>query len=137
MLSVCTLLGQVEIMTTDLQNFINNKMRMSHIYQPVMLKVLLKSDGEATVNQIASSLLSYDQSQVEYYALRTKNMVGKVLANNGVVEPIKSGPKITGYRLLVDTLTDAQTASLINLCDKYIHRLHQQTWRRSMATQGL
>ena len=102
-----------------------------------MLKVLLKSDGEATVNQIASSLLSYDQSQVEYYALRTKNMVGKVLANNGVVEPIKSGPKITGYRLLVDTLTDAQTASLINLCDKYIHRLHQQTWRRSMATQGL
>ena len=107
-------------MTIDLQDFINNKMRMSHIYQPVMLKVLLKSDGEATVDQIASSLLSYDQSQAEYYALRTKNMVGKVLANNGVVEPIKSGRKITGYKLLVDTLTEAQTASLINLCDKYI-----------------
>lgn len=61
--------------------------------------------------------------------LRTKNMVGKVLANNGVVEPIKSGRKITGYRLLVDTLTEAQTASLINLCDKYI-----QTTPTNVAT---
>ena len=64
-------------MTIDLQDFIINRMRMSHIYQPVMLKVLLENDGEATVDQIASSLLSYDSSQVEYYGLRTKVMVGK------------------------------------------------------------
>jgi hypothetical protein len=45
--------------------------------------------------EIAQALLAYDQSQVEYYSLRTKSMVGKVLTNNGVVEPIKDGRQIT------------------------------------------
>ena len=66
-------------------------MRMSHIYQPVMIKTLLGNGGAATTEEIATNLLAYDQSQVEYYALRTKNMVGKVLTKNGVVEPIKDG----------------------------------------------
>ena len=127
-------------MTVDLLDFINNEMRMSHIYQPVMLKVLLQSDGEATVDQIASSLLSYDQSQVEYYALRTKNMVGKVLANNSVVEPIKTGRKIIGYRLLTNTLTEAQTASLINICDKhirtYINKRGDALWQHRASESG-
>ena len=103
-------------MAIDLQDFIINQMRMSHIYQPVMLKVLLENDGEATVDQIASSLLSYDSSQVEYYGLRTKVMVGKVLTANGVVEPIKTGRKTTGYKLSVDNLTHHQNADLIELC---------------------
>ena len=83
----------------NLKHFISKQMRMSHIYQPVMIKALLQSDGEATTEKIAKALLAYDQSQVEYYSLRTKAMVGKVLTNNGVVEPIKSGRQITGYRL--------------------------------------
>ena len=64
-----------------------------------MLKVLLENKGTATLEQVASHLLSYDQSQVEYYGVRTKTMVGKVLTSNGVVEPIKEGRKIVGYRL--------------------------------------
>ena len=103
-------------MTLNLQDFIINRMRMSHIYQPVMLKVLLENDGEATVDQIASSLLSYDSSQVEYYGLRTKVMVGKVLTANGVVEPIKTGRKTTGYKLNGDNLTHQQNADLIEIC---------------------
>ena len=97
-------------MTLDLHDFICNKMRMTHIYQPVMIKVLLENGGKATVDQIAASILSYDQSQLEYYGLRTKNMVGRVLTKNSVIEPIKSGHKITGYKLTTDDLTVAQTA---------------------------
>ena len=41
----------------DLEDFIRNKMKMSHIYQPVMLKVLLESGGEATVDNRLSCLL--------------------------------------------------------------------------------
>ena len=66
------------------------------------------------------SLLSYDQSQVEYYTLRTKNMVGKVLAKNGVVEPIKDGRQIIGYCLTEATHTDAQRAALKAMCDEAI-----------------
>ena len=72
-----------------------------------MIKTLLQSGGEATTEEIATSLLAYDQSQVEYYSLRTNAMVGKVLTNNGVVEPIKDGRQITGYRLTETAHTEA------------------------------
>ena len=72
---------------------------MSHVYQPVMLRQLLLGGGEATVDQIAKALLSHDRSQVEYYEHRTKIMVGKVLTDNGVVEPVKDGNRTVGYRL--------------------------------------
>ena len=81
---------------TDLMHFISNQMRMAQVYQPVMIKTLLANGGKATTEEIAKSLLAYDQSQVEYYTLRTKAMVGKVLTNNGVVEPIKDGRQIIG-----------------------------------------
>lgn len=106
--------------TTDLMHFISKQMRMSHIYQPVMIKALLENGGQATTQEIAKSLLAYDQSQVEYYSLRTKAMVGKVLTNNGVVEPIKDGRQITGYRLTETTHTDTQRAALQAMCDKAI-----------------
>lgn len=51
----------------ELQDFISTKMRMSHIYQPVMLLELLTKQGAADSNTIARALLSQDQSQVEYY----------------------------------------------------------------------
>ena len=65
-----------------LENFIRDKMRMSHIYQPVMLLKLLRNQGRAKIRDIAKSLLSHDQSQIEYYEQITKNMVGRVLTKN-------------------------------------------------------
>ncbi len=91
----------------SLKDFTNNRMKMSHVYQPVTLKVLLQQNGQATIDEIAKSLLLYDQSQIDYYGLRTKSMVGKVLTNNDVVEPIKQGRSLVGYRLVQDDLTEA------------------------------
>ena len=117
---------------TDLMHFISKQMRMSHIYQPVMIKALLENGGEATTEVIAQALLAYDQSQVEYYSLRTKTMVGKVLTNNGVVEPIKVGRQIAGYRLTETTHTEAQRAVLQAMCeeaiDQYIRRRGKAIW---------
>ena len=105
---------------TDLMHFISKQMRMAQVYQPVTIKTLLANGGAATTEEIAKALLAYDQSQVEYYSLRTKAMVGKVLTSNGVVEPIKDGRQITGYRLTEATHTDAQRASLQAMCDEAI-----------------
>ena len=107
-------------MTIDLHDYITNRMKMSHIYQPVMLKVLLENNGAASIKQIASALLSYGQSQVEYYGIRTKQMVGEVLTNNGVVEPVKSGRRTTGFKLNTEAMSEAQRASLVALCDDNI-----------------
>ena len=48
----------------ELKDFIQNRMRMYHVYQPVMLSALLTQNGTATSSEIASALLSIDQSQV-------------------------------------------------------------------------
>jgi len=101
----------------QLEDFIQEKMRMSHIYQPVMLKVLLENGGHANIEDIARALLSHDRSQVEYYEIRTRNMVGRVLASNGIVDPVRQGRRITGYKLNTDGLSETETSKLKQLCD--------------------
>jgi ATP adenylyltransferase len=56
-------------------------MRMSHVYQPVMLRELPSRNGRAAVADIARALLNEDRSQIEYYSEITKNMVGRGLPN--------------------------------------------------------
>lgn len=52
-----------------LQQFISSEMGMSHVYQPVMLAELLKSNGKAKVRQIARSILEKDPTQLEHFEL--------------------------------------------------------------------
>ena len=56
-----------EITFSDLKDFLINRMRMSHIYQPVMLMTLLKNGGVASVESLAKDLLINDQNQMGYY----------------------------------------------------------------------
>ena len=64
-----------------LNNYLT-KMRMMHIYQPVMIKALVQSNGKATARKIAKEFLAKDESQIDYYTEITKNMPGKVLRKN-------------------------------------------------------
>jgi ATP adenylyltransferase len=41
---------------TVLRDFIRSRMRMSHIYQPVMLRTLIARSGRATIRQIAARI---------------------------------------------------------------------------------
>ena len=43
---------------SDLADFIENRMRMSHLYQPVMLMALLNSGGKCSEKGIAKELLA-------------------------------------------------------------------------------
>ena len=47
-----------------IQDFLQHEMRMSHIYQPVMIREMLQGDGQASVTQIARALLAEDKSQI-------------------------------------------------------------------------
>lgn len=125
----------------DLHRYITKQMRMSHVYQPVMLRELLLSDGEKSVEQIAKALVSHDRSQVEYYEIRTKNMVGMVLTNNGVVVPVKDGNRITGYRLtdFGDVGVEVRDR-LIAECEEkiadYIERRGNNIWQHRLNAKG-
>lgn len=89
-------------------------MRMSHIYQPVMLKELLKRNGQASVQEIAQALLAQDKSQVEYYEYITKNMVGKVLTKSrGITHKEEDQYSLIGF----DKLSSKEISDLIIYCE--------------------
>lgn len=100
-----------------LQQFISSEMRMSHVYQPVMLAELLKSHGKATIRQIARAILEKDPTQVEYYEHITKNMVGQVLTKRRHLTS-KTGETYTldGF----DQLTPEEVRELLDLCRQKI-----------------
>jgi ATP adenylyltransferase len=119
-----------------LVHFIERDMRMSHVYQPVMLRVLLNSGGQASREDIARALLNQDRSQLEYYSAITANMVGRVLTNRGVV--MRNGPI---YRLLgYDKLTPEQVQQLKDACDsklaEYVARRGGAIWEHRRRSAG-
>jgi diadenosine tetraphosphate (Ap4A) HIT family hydrolase len=97
-----------------LRDFLTTRMRMAHIYQPLMIRTLLTHGGRASIRQIASTFLSKDASQLEYYEEITKNMPGKVLARHGIVR--REG---NAFQLLLDisALQPDEKDELVRLCD--------------------
>jgi ATP adenylyltransferase len=58
-------------MTFDaIKKYLQEQMKMSHVYQPVMLKRLLIGRGTAKVEEIALDLVQNDLSQIEYFMER-------------------------------------------------------------------
>jgi diadenosine tetraphosphate (Ap4A) HIT family hydrolase/5-methylcytosine-specific restriction endonuclease McrA len=126
-------------MYKTLLDFITDKhrMRMSHIYQPVMLMTLLRNGGRAPIEQIAKEFLIRDQSQLEYYSHITKVMPGRVLGkNHGLME--KEGDE---YRLVgFETLTPEQIDQLVHACqdrlDEYLEKRGQAIFDHRRKSAG-
>lgn len=118
----------------DLRHFLTKRMRMSHIYQPLMIRTLLKHGGQASIRQIASQFLRRDESQLEYYEEITKNMPGKVLSKHGIV-----AREDDRYRLLLDlsTLSSKDLELLIHLCDEKMNEYVEKRGATIFAHRNL
>jgi ATP adenylyltransferase len=105
----------------QLIDFIQNRMSMSHVYQPVLLRALVDSGGIATIRQLAQRFLSEDESQLVYYEKRIKEMPVKVLKRHGVIE---SDGKLVS--LAVGDLTLEQKANIRMLCEQRLQAFVQK-----------
>src|SRR5215470_4560200 len=119
----------------DLVNCIQNRMRISHIYQPVMLMTLLSNRGKSSEREIAKSILNYDESQLEYYEKVPRNTVGRVLRSHGIVEREGKSYSLVGHQ----DLSDEQVRELITLCqtklDEFIRKRGETIFKhRKMST---
>ena len=75
-------------MTYDaIKKYLQEQMKMSHVYQPVMLRRLLIVSGTAKVEEIALDLVQNDLSQIEYYTDR-------VLRNHDKIDVIQLNSEI-------------------------------------------
>lgn len=121
---------------SKLKRYINEQMRMSHVYQPVMLRTILENNGRASVTQIAKALLSRDISQIEYYEERVKKMVGRVLVKNGVVVKDNNSYTIPAFTELSET----DILELLRDCDnrlaEYLEKRGDSTWSHRTKSSG-
>jgi len=101
-----------------LKNYVS-KMRMSHIYQPLLLIELIKGNGKTTGKDIAKSFLSYDETQIDYYKHITKIMPFKVLSQH-----FKELKRVKENYIFEDfDLDEKQKEELIDL---FIKKLNQK-----------
>lgn len=120
----------------SLYEYISKKMRMSHIYQPVMLMKLLTNGGSATTTDIAKSILEHDESQIEYYESISRDMVGRVLRKHDIVSKDAKSFSLIEF----DKLTHEQIDLLIRACrnrlDEYINTRGKQVWQHRKQSSG-
>lgn len=125
-------------MYQNLIDFITHRMRMSHVYQPVMLMTLLRAGGCSHEQDIARNLVFHDQSQIEYYTRITNNMVGKVLRSHGLVERDKDAK--TYHLLDFEKLTADEVQNLIKLCqeklDNFMARRGDRIYQHRRQSSG-
>ena len=95
-----------------LEHFIKKKMKMTHIYQPLMIRTLLSSDNTATVEDIARAFVNSDPSQLEYYKQIAKRWPHITLRKHNVIKYDKGV-----YTLLAENITRKQKQMLIELCE--------------------
>lgn len=104
-----------------LRQFIAQRMRMSHVYQPLMLMELLGRHSPAPAEDVARRILGEDITQIDYYTERVKRMVGRVLTGNGITRYEKGVYSLVGAEELSDTERD----ELLQLCRQRLDALRQ------------
>lgn len=113
-------------MTTveELKDFLLNRMRMSHIYQPAVIRTLLEHGGEASIRTIAQEFLSHDETQIAYYEHIAQRYPKSTLHKHQIIDISREGYfKLT---LNVRSLTDEQLYELIQLCNAKIHEYKER-----------
>lgn len=99
----------------DLLKFVESELRMSHVYQPLLISFLVESGGAATVRQLAQEFALADEASVLHYEKRIKEMPVPVLAKRGVISK-----RAELIELQVDKLTYVQSSQIRAACEKRI-----------------
>jgi diadenosine tetraphosphate (Ap4A) HIT family hydrolase len=119
-----------------LKKFLLSDMRMSHIYQPVMIKALLARKGQCSTREIAREILGRDDSQIEYYERITKEMPGRVLSKHGIVTRNGKEYALQGFA----ALEPEQVRELSSICDdkilEYVNRRGARVWDHRRVSSG-
>jgi ATP adenylyltransferase len=109
----------------QLRSFLVDKMRMSHVYQPVMIRFLLSNNGVADDLAIAKEIAQYDPSQIDYYRVVTNKMVGKVLRSHKVVEKVDNAFVLRDF----SQLKPNEVEDLIRTCNEKLQAYLEQRGR--------
>ena len=112
-----------------LRDTIAKRMRMSHVYQPLMLMELLGRRSPAPAQDVARRILGEDVTQIDDYTERVKRMVGKVHLqrhhryDQSAYDLV--GGVAAGFCAAVE-LSDAEREELLQLCRQRLDAFRMQ-----------
>jgi ATP adenylyltransferase len=96
----------------ELKRYLTSEMKMSHIYQPILIRGLLENGGTANIKQIAT-YFSLDKNRSLHYQKIIKVYPLNVLSKNGIIKYEEDLIK-----LLIDNITQEQKAELEKICEQ-------------------
>ena len=101
--------------TEQLLEFLEHKMSMTHIYQPLIIRSLLDAGGSATVRQLAVEVAKSNELDLRYYEKIVKRYPRGALRKHGVIEV-----EADRFVLQAKKLSFQDRARLRALCDQKI-----------------
>jgi hypothetical protein len=101
----------------DLLDFLNKRMSMTDLYQPVIIRELLLHEGVRTKTELAAILASYDASVQEYYEKIVMRWPKITLTKHGIIEYERKGSL---FRLSAYLDNPAARQEAVQVCEKKI-----------------
>ena len=107
--------------------FLRHTMKMTAVYQPILIRTLVESGGEATDRDVARAFLGEDKRQLDYYVRIAKRWPRQVLEDHGVVTYRKGAKGRPGvFALCLEGATEEQRRRIAEICnlrlEEYIDR---------------
>ena len=91
----------------ELVHFLERQMSMSHVYQPLLVRALVDSGGNATLPQLAQVFLTQDESQLLYYEKRIREIPLKAHKRHGVIVADGQIMSLTAYPMTGEVMPAA------------------------------
>lgn len=106
----------------ELIAFIDDEMRMSHIYQPLLIQSLVESGGQATLRELAVKFLSQEEAEIRAMMETIKRMPVRVLSakNKSRKKPIVEEQDGV-VRLLAKPSDLKERAEILGACARKLH----------------
>ena len=113
---------QTSLTVAELVDFIENKMRMSHIYQPLLIQSLVESGGQATLRELAVKFLTEEEAEIREMMKTIKKMPVHVLSakNKSRKKPIVEEEDGV-VRLLVEPSDLKERSEILGACARRLH----------------
>ena len=103
----------------EMAGFVRRTMKMTSVYQPILIRTLIESGGEATDRDIARAFLGEDKRQLEYYTRIAKRWPRQVLEKHGVVRYRKGARGGSGtFTLNLEGATEKQRRRIAEMCNQ-------------------
>jgi predicted house-cleaning noncanonical NTP pyrophosphatase (MazG superfamily) len=117
----------------QLKEFLEERMTMTDVYQPVIIRDLILHDGQRTKDQLAITLISYDEYTLNKFR-RTVMRWPKITLTNHDLIKYERRDKL--FSLNSEKLSEDEKDDIVKICESKIEKFLARTKRDSGKHSG-